>query len=400
MKKLLQKTTSIATGLLMLGTLATNAQERTLNYSLSGANTVAVGSSVILTVNLAITENDDLVMRSMCDGMIDPLHMGHGEDVHCTITYLNATQVTVTGVSAGSDLDLDVHMYPSGFTAFPFSVTAAPGAVAQTNLVTTSCGAVAQLSTNLFAKGVTGATSYTFKFVNNSTSAVIETASPYNYINGTKAGCAYGTAYTVYVKATTPEGMGEYKATGCTVTYSSMPNTQLTSTYCNQSLASVKTRIFCKAVSGATGYDWLFTGATVPGGTVTKHTSSNFTSPYNAGCTNNAPGSISVAVKATGGNYSNSCNLFIGGSERLNGGNNGEITLNVFPNPSKGEVNLTTNVYGNYDVINKYGQTIKTITLNEENEGSQSINDLKSGMYYIVNQEDRSISKKVLIEKE
>jgi hypothetical protein len=67
--------------------------------------------------------------------------------------------------------------------------------------------------------------------------------------------------------------------------------------------------------------------------------------------------------------------------------------FNIYPNPSDGNINLETNLKGEFKVYNLYGTEIRKVNLNNDEQKIQ-INNLSKGIYII---RGESISKKIII---
>lgn len=73
--------------------------------------------------------------------------------------------------------------------------------------------------------------------------------------------------------------------------------------------------------------------------------------------------------------------------------------VSVFPNPSNGKITLKGITEISLNVVNELGQLVKTVTLSESNNFKVSIDNLSSGIYFVVgNNNDGKITKKVIVD--
>ncbi len=72
----------------------------------------------------------------------------------------------------------------------------------------------------------------------------------------------------------------------------------------------------------------------------------------------------------------------------------------IFPNPSNGMFQIQSSTDGNYTIINELGQTIQLFKLNNANKYTINIENLSSGVYYIVGYNNsQTTSQKVVVVK-
>lgn len=72
--------------------------------------------------------------------------------------------------------------------------------------------------------------------------------------------------------------------------------------------------------------------------------------------------------------------------------------ISIFPNPSNGEFMIISSADIDLVIINELGQLVKTIELNTTNNHRSRINDLGSGMYFIINRkEGPPVKEKIVI---
>lgn len=71
--------------------------------------------------------------------------------------------------------------------------------------------------------------------------------------------------------------------------------------------------------------------------------------------------------------------------------------IQIFPNPSKGTFNIKSDNLCHIRIINQLGQTVKTITLNENNQFMCLISELSYGIYFIISN-DQTSKQKIIIQ--
>lgn len=208
-----------------------------------------------------------------------------------------------------------------------------------------------------------------------------------------------------YVWAGTPSsnGVAIVSPTSTTV-YSVTANTTVTGLSCpastiisitvfnNPTVSIVATKsVVCKSDpaitltgTGAATYAWS-TGTTSPGISVKPQVTTTYTvvGTDANGC--QSAGTIQIKV--------NVCNSIgeISSSEK---------GLSVYPNPSNGVFEVTSETDLDLKLINELGQVIRIISLKAQNDHSMQVNDLSSGVYFIVGQNDSvNINHKIIIAK-
>jgi PKD repeat protein len=58
--------------------------------------------------------------------------------------------------------------------------------------------------------------------------------------------------------------------------------------------------------------------------------------------------------------------------------------VSIYPNPSNGNISIVSSLNGNYTIVNEIGQIVETFTTNLNNNYSFNVNNLKSGMYFLI----------------
>jgi hypothetical protein len=147
--------------------------------------------------------------------------------------------------------------------AFGASCTVTTPAIATTQLVSSVCGiTTTSLYAPLYCNAVTFATAYKFEVSDGLTTRTYETTSNTFNLMQLTGGVGYSTTYTVRVA---PFYNGVFQAYGasCTVTTPTIPTTQLASSACGITIASLYAPLNCNAVTLATGYKFeVYDGVT------------------------------------------------------------------------------------------------------------------------------------------
>lgn len=81
-------------------------------------------------------------------------------------------------------------------------------------------------------------------------------------------------------------------------------------------------------------------------------------------------------------------------------GNTSKTDLMIMPNPSNGNATLKSSVNMELNITNELGQVIRTISLNDANNHTQSLTDLSEGIYFINSSStDMLVKRKLIITK-
>ena len=194
----------------------------------------------------------------------------------------------------------------------------------------------------------------------------------------------------------TPNSSGVYSVTALTTSGSincpSSSSIQIT-VYPNPSITAVSSRsAMCKGesntltVSGASTYSWS-NGATTTSVALTPSLVTTLIYSVTGNSTSGCTGTTSIQVKVNACTNINEQKLIDSG-------------FKIYPNPSKGNFKLQADINLNIILMNELGQVVKRIVLNEMNNRTISVNDLASGLYYLVSQDpNMNIYQKVLVEK-
>jgi Secretion system C-terminal sorting domain len=219
----------------------------------------------------------------------------------------------------------------------------------------------------------------------------------------------YGGNYSIEISMELNGVFGSY-GPACGLTISGVPNTQIRTAYCNWSSSTPVTTIYCDPVATAIAYEYEITNVT-NGGTIFK-TQTGTTAFYPhlvSGIVNNCLYSIRVRaiLPSTSGSFGSSCSLTLGTpSSRLKdpslltvASEENTAVLNVYPNPSNGNIKLETNRTGTYFIIDELGKVLRTVEITDINTIA-SVENLASGVYTVIsNQPDGFIRQKIVVTK-
>jgi hypothetical protein len=73
------------------------------------------------------------------------------------------------------------------------------------------------------------------------------------------------------------------------------------------------------------------------------------------------------------------------------------IEMLIYPNPSMGEVTFKARHSGTFYIVSEAGQLVREVRLNKTNNLQVTLNDLASGMYIVVGQNEYGIVRERLI---
>ncbi|MBI2269374.1 MAG: PKD domain-containing protein [Bacteroidetes bacterium] len=168
----------------------------------------------------------------------------------------------IAGLSYATVYNVDVRAYVSGsWGSYGTVCTVTTPSFPTTQLSGSSCGAVfSSLNQVIYCDQVSGASDYEYRFVNSGTaySQTVQRGSGLNDINLLSVqGLKYGLSYNVDVRAYVG---GEWGSFGnvCAISISSVPLTQLASTYCGTTFTTLNQVIYCNQVSGGSNYEYRF----------------------------------------------------------------------------------------------------------------------------------------------
>jgi len=79
---------------------------------------------------------------------------------------------------------------------------------------------------------------------------------------------------------------------------------------------------------------------------------------------------------------------------------NGNIGLNVYPNPNSGNFNISSDVTITLNLVNTLGEVVGTINLSEGNKKEITVSSLPTGIYFITGEANgQKVNKKIIIER-
>ena len=162
------------------------------------------------------------------------------------------------------------------------------------------------------------------------------------------------------------------------------PNPTLTATASRTAMCKGESNVL--TVSGAQTYSWS-TGATTASISITPSLVTNMnysiTGTSSLGC--NSTTTLQVKV--------NSC---VG----INNLSLNESQILIYPNPSSGDVKVSSNKAIELNLTNEIGQLIKLLSLNESNNFEINLSGLSAGIYFVIGaNEDSKVNQKLIITK-
>jgi len=386
-------TTYTVTGTDANGCANTASQMVTVNsspeISITGATTIIIGGSTTLIANGADTYlwNTAATTASI---IVSP-----------TIT----TTYSVTGTSSAGCV---------GQSSVTVTVNEGSSAVALTEVKSVHCGTtLASKSTQIFINSVSGATNYEYELTESGTGNVYlyqrgmnNNGFMFSYVPQTQ----HGRTYSIRVRAFVG-GWGNF-GSSCDVSLSAtIPSTQIQSSYCGTTLASKSTQILCNVVGGATNYEYELTESGTGNVYFYQRGLGNTGFMFSYVPQTQYGRTYSIRVRAfvgSWGNFGTACSVsmplsaprYMDPSIVLSDDVITEFdqaTLNVFPNPSTGNIKLETNRVGTYYIINELGQVVRTIEITDVST-PESVEGLAAGMYTVIsNQAAGFIRQKIVV---
>ena len=216
-----------------------------------------------------------------------------------------------------------------------------------TQMRVSQCGTtLAAIGAPIHSELVYAAEAYRFQLTNGASVTEIESPIYYLFLTNTAIG-TYGTTFSVKTKAKIAGVWGNY-GNACSIstpvlTSSSVPTTQVASSFCGANLTALNTKIPAVLVYNAEGYRFEITNGT----TVTVYDSAlyNFKlSDAGIVATNGTTYAIRVAAKVNGvyGNYGVSCNVTTPGNTSNSKTiiESVDFSLVAYPNPSNSTFKL------------------------------------------------------------
>ena len=322
----------------------------------------------------------------------------------------NMWMTAMVGIQAGTTYDVRVRAYVGGWGAYGTvcTITTPNVGVPTTQLVTNDCGATYNtLSTWIYCDPVAGATDYEFRFTAQNGGAVytrLRGASQPNMLLSVVSGLQYGETYDVEVRGIVGSTVGTYGTT-CTITVgSTLPSTQLTTTYCNSNLWSFYQLYYCDAVGGASNYEWRFTSQ-ADGTVITKFRNNGATNMWMAAVGNiqtNTTYDVEIRpfVNGAWGAFGTLCTLTTPASSSLTHGGNDAYSANggdlgfakgpqflIYPNPNRGR--FTVQLDGEWGEItylhlmDASGRTVRQERLTGTNRTEIQLESVADGVYFL-----------------
>jgi hypothetical protein len=131
--------------------------------------------------------------------------------------------------------------------------------VEPTKVSNPTCGGTIQSINDLiYCNAVVGATNYQWRWVGGGIDEIVSRNSSYNDFKAKMVpGIQNNTMYTVYVRALTSQGWGNF-GEACQVNVIGVQNTKLTGNCEGQQISNADNLIYCDAVSGAQDYEWIW----------------------------------------------------------------------------------------------------------------------------------------------
>lgn len=179
------------------------------------------------------------------------------------------------GVQYGYTYNVEVAAYVGGvWSAYGTICTVTtPATMPTTQLTPTYCGITeTDLNQQLFCAVVQGATKYEWRITHPASSfstTYLRNASSEDIRMAWVVGVQYGKTYNVEVRGYVGGAWGAFGSICTVTTPSTIPNTQLTSTYCGITETNLNQQLYCIAIPGATKYEWRIT-----------HPASSFSTTY------------------------------------------------------------------------------------------------------------------------
>jgi hypothetical protein len=265
-----------------------------------------------------------------------------------------------------------------------------------TKMRASQCGTtLATIGSPIHSEIVYGAEAYRFQVTNGATVTEVESPIYYFFLTDSALG-TYGTTFSIKTAAKINGTWGNY-GTSCSIstpalTASSVPTTQLMSTFCGTTLAALNTKIAANTVYNADAYRFKI----VKGGVETIYVSSlyNFRlSDAGIVATSGTTYAISVAARVNGtfGNYGASCNVTTPGSSSSSRQivENTDFSLVAYPNPSNSAFKLQVNGSNNETVsvlvFDMMGRQIENKVVNATDIENISLGqNYSTGIYNVI----------------
>jgi hypothetical protein len=282
-----------------------------------------------------------------------------------------------------------------------------PGAPT-TQIQSSHCNITLGSTTDFVYADNVGASRYRFRLTADGYDEVVTKSVRWLYLSDLPS-YAPNTTYAVTVAVSIDGGatFGSY-GSSCNLTTPGAPTTQIQSSHCNITLGSTTDFVYADNV-GASRYRFRLT-ADGYDEVVTKSVRWLYLSDlpsYALSTTYEVTVAVSIDGGVTFGSYGSSCNLTTPGAEGKIVISDNEIKspthamidtyMNVYPNPSRGEVTVVSSHEGTYRVVNELGQIVQEFEITKEKNYQTRIN-LSNGVYFVTGViNDETVTKKVVV---
>jgi PKD repeat protein len=292
-----------------------------------------------------------------------------------------------------------------------------------TKLIASQCGInLSNVSTDLYADAVVGATQYKFRITNGASVQEI-TRTSRTFKMSQLPIVHYGAVVTVEVNVFVNGTWIGYGAP-CDITMPALPATKLQTSQCGITLTSTATLLYADAISGATQYRFRVKNATIPFADSIVKASRVFRMSEIPGLAVNTTYQVDVAVNINGAwqVYGASCNVttpaalsmiiqenllsehptselndtkeveLIEEEHVISEAINSElifVQLSAYPNPSNGEFTISSSHEGIFNIINELGKVVQTVELKKSNNFTmhfghdKQLTPIHPGIYFI-----------------
>ena len=255
---------------------------------------------------ILVDDNTDIYCNSIFGATIYEFRLVNGGT---TLTIQKPSRTfklsQVSGITGGTIYNVSVRTFTNGiWSSFGPSCTIT-SSNALTKIIASQCGVIiTNVSTDLYADNVSGATQYRFRITNGGNIQTILKASRTFKLSQLPT-VFYSAANIIDVDAFVNGAWIGYGAT-CSITTPSIPTSNIIASQCGITVASINTEIYADAVFGATQYRFR-----INGGFVATKSSRLFRLSEIPGLTINTIYSIDVAVFIDGAwqIYGPTCNV-------------------------------------------------------------------------------------------
>jgi hypothetical protein len=294
------------------------------------------------------------------------------------------------------------------FGAYGSSCNLTTPGLPTTQLQASQCNTTLGATTDFIAADHVGVTHYRFRLTADGYDETTTKTVRWFYLSDLPS-YAPNTTYAVTV-AVSIDGGATFGAYGssCNLTTPGLPTTQLQASQCNTTLGATTDFIAADHV-GVTHYRFRLT-ADGYDETTTKTVRWFYLSDlpsYAPSTTYAVTVAVSIDGGATFGAYGSSCNITTPEAEGMIVIGDNETKspthaivdayMNVYPNPSRGEVTVVSSHEGTYRVVNELGQIVQEFEITKEKNYQTRIN-LSNGVYFVTGViNDETVTKKVVV---